>query len=89
MAKKSKMAKLEKQKALVLKYAEKRKYLKEIGDYQGLSKLPRNSSAVRLHNRDELDGRPRGYMRKFKMSRINFRNLTLKGEIPGVKKASW
>ena len=89
MAKKSKMAKLEKQKALVLKYAEKRKYLKEIGDYQGLSKLPRNSSAVRLHNRDELDGRPRGYMRKFKMSRINFRNLALKGEIPGVKKASW
>lgn len=89
MAKKSKIAKLEKQKALVLKYAEKRKYLKEIGDYQGLSKLPRNSSAVRLHNRDELDGRPRGYMRKFKMSRINFRNLALKGEIPGVKKASW
>lgn len=89
MAKKSKIAKLEKQKALVLKYAEKRKYLKEIGDYQGLSKLPRNSSAVRLHNRDELDGRPRGYMRKFKISRINFRNLALKGEIPGVKKASW
>ncbi|KRL27244.1 30S ribosomal protein S14 [Limosilactobacillus frumenti DSM 13145] len=89
MAKKSKIAKLRHQEALVKKYAAKRQALKEKGDYIALSKLPRNSSPVRLHNRDHYDGRPHGYMRKFGMSRLNFRNLAHKGEIPGVRKASW
>lgn len=89
MAKKSKVAKAAKQELLVAKYAAKRAELKAAGDYIGLSKLPRNSSAVRLHNRDQLDGRPHGYMRKFGMSRLNFRQLAHKGQIPGVKKASW
>lgn len=89
MAKKSKIAKLHHQEALVKKYAEKRKELKAKGDYIGLSKLPRNSSTVRLHNRDRYDGRPHAYMRKFGMSRIRFRELAHKGQIPGVRKASW
>lgn len=89
MAKKSKIAKLNHQRALVAKYADKRRQLKAKGDYIALSKLPRNSSPVRLHNRDNYDGRPHGYMRKFGMSRINFRRLAHKGEIPGVRKASW
>ncbi|CAH0417832.1 MULTISPECIES: 30S ribosomal protein S14 [Periweissella] len=89
MAKKSKIAKAAKQAALVEQYAAKRAELKAAGDYIGLSKLPRNSSAVRLHNRDQLDGRPHGYMRKFGMSRLNFRQLAHKGQIPGVQKASW
>ena len=75
--------------ALVKKYAEKRKQLKAQGDYIALSKLPRNSSAVRLHNRDRYDGRPHAYMRKFGMSRLTFRELAHKGQIPGVRKASW
>lgn len=89
MAKKSKIAKAAKQVALVEQYAAKRAELKAAGDYIGLSKLPRNSSAVRLRNRDQLDGRPHGYMRKFGMSRLNFRQLAHKGQIPGVQKASW
>ena len=71
------------------KYAEKRKALKEAGDFIGLQKLPRNASPVRLHNRCQLTGRPKGYMRQFGISRINFREMALKGLIPGVKKASW
>ena len=74
---------------LVAKYAEKRKQLKEQGDYQALSRLPRNSSPVRLRNRCQLSGRPRGYIRQFGISRICFRELASKGLIPGVKKASW
>ncbi|WP_251546434.1 30S ribosomal protein S14 [Limosilactobacillus caecicola] len=89
MAKKSKIAKLAHQRALVKKYAAKRRELKAKGDYIALSKLPRNSSAVRLRNRDEYDGRPHAYMRKFGMSRLTFRDLAHKGQIPGVKKASW
>ena len=89
MAKKSKIAKDKKQRQLVALYAETRRQLKEAGDYEGLSKLPRNASPVRLKNRDALDGRPRGYMRKFGISRITFRELAHKGEIPGVKKSSW
>lgn len=89
MAKKSKIAKLKRQEKLVEKYAEKRRTLKEAGDYIGLSKLPRDSSPVRLHHRDAIDGRPRGYIRKFQMSRINFRKHAHAGEIPGVRKASW
>ena len=89
MAKKSKIAKDLKQRALVEIYAEKRKALKEAGDYAALAKLPKDASPVRLKNRDSLDGRPRGYMRKFGVSRITFRELAHKGELPGVKKASW
>ncbi|ABX80726.1 30S ribosomal protein S14 [Acholeplasma laidlawii] len=89
MAKKSKIAKDKKQREIVAIYAEKRRALKEAGDYQGLSSLPKDASPVRLRNRDSLDGRPRAYMRKFGVSRITFRELAHKGEIPGVKKASW
>ena len=89
MAKKSKIAKLAHQRALVKKYAAKRRELKAAGDYIALSKLPRNSSPGRVRNRDSYDGRPHAYMRKFGMSRLTFRDLAHKGEIPGVKKASW
>ncbi len=75
--------------AMVEKYAEKRAALKEAGDYIGLQKLPRNASPIRVHNRCQLTGRPKGYMRQFGISRINFREMALKGLIPGVKKASW
>ncbi|MFT8322670.1 MAG: 30S ribosomal protein S14 [Bacillus sp. (in: firmicutes)] len=89
MAKKSKVAKEKKRQAMVEKYAEKRRELKKKGDYIGLSKLPRDSSPSRLTYRCEATGRPRGVLRKFKLSRIKFRELAHKGQIPGVKKASW
>lgn len=89
MAKKSKIAKLHHQEALVKKYAAKRAALKAQGEYIALSKLPRNSSRVRLHHRDQYDGRPHAYMRKFGMSRLKFRELAHKGQIPGIRKASW
>ena len=89
MAKKSKIAKAKEIEATVAKYAAKRAELKAAGDYVGLSKLPRNASPVRMHNRDQLDGRPHAYMREFGMSRLNFRQLAHKGLIPGVQKASW
>lgn len=89
MAKKSKIAKYEKQKKLVAKYEVERRQLKERHDYEGLRRLPKDSNPSRMKLRDEIDGRPRAYMRKFGMSRINFRELALKGQIPGVKKASW
>lgn len=89
MAKKSKVAKDRKQQKMVAHYAELRQELKAKGDYVALSKLPRDSSPTRLKNRCELTGRPRGYMRKFNMSRIAFRELAHKGQLPGVKKASW
>ncbi|MEQ7798837.1 30S ribosomal protein S14 [Pedobacter sp. ASV1-7] len=78
-----------KRQKLVAKYAEKRAELKAAGDYEGLDKLPKNSSAVRLHNRCKLTGRPRGYMRTFGISRVTFREMALAGKIPGVRKASW
>ncbi len=89
MAKKSKIVKQEKRREIVERYADIRAELKEKGDYAALSKLPRNASPTRLRNRDALDGRPRGYMRKFGLSRLTFRELAHKGELPGVKKASW
>ena len=89
MAKKSKIVKAEKQRQLVRDYASIRKELKKQKNYQALAKLPKESNPNRLRNRDQLDGRPRGYLRKFGLSRINFRELALKGQIPGVKKASW
>ncbi|KML36603.1 MULTISPECIES: 30S ribosomal protein S14 [Cytobacillus] len=89
MAKKSKVAKEIKRQELVLKYAELRRELKEKGDYDALRKLPRDSSPTRLKNRCQVTGRPRGYLRKFKMSRIAFREYAHKGQVPGVKKSSW
>ena len=74
---------------LVERYAEKRARFKAEGDWIGLQKLPKNSSRVRLHNRCKLTGRPKGYMRQFGISRINFREMASEGIIPGVKKASW
>ena len=73
----------------VAKYAEKRKALKEAGDYEALQKLPKNASPVRMHNRCKLTGRPKGYMRQFGLSRVTFREMANQGLIPGVKKASW
>lgn len=73
----------------VEKYAEKRKALKEAGDYEGLQKLPRNASPSRVRNRCKLTGRPRGYMRQFGISRVLFRKMALEGKIAGVTKASW
>jgi small subunit ribosomal protein S14 len=89
MAKESMKAREVKRARLVAKYAAKRAALKEAGDYVGLQKLPKNASPVRLHNRCKLTGRPKGYMRKFGISRINFREMSASGLIPGVKKASW
>jgi small subunit ribosomal protein S14 len=89
MARKSIIARQAKREKLVEKYAAKRAYLKEIGDYRSLALLPRNSSPVRLKNRCKLTGRGRGYLRRFGISRIKFRELALAGKIPGVKKASW
>lgn len=89
MAKKSAVARDEKRKKMILQYAAKRAELKGLGDQEGLAKLPRNSSPTRWKNRDILHGRPRGYMRKFGLNRINFREKASKGEIPGVTKSSW
>ena len=89
MAKESMKARKHKRKALVAKYAAKRKALKEAGDYEALQKLLKNASPVRLHNRCKLTGRPRGYMRIFGISRVTFREMANQGLIPGVKKASW
>lgn len=89
MAKESMKAREAKRQALVEKYAAKRAALKEAGDYAGLAKLPRNSNPIRLHNRCKITGRPKGYMRDFGISRIQFREMASYGLIPGVKKASW
>ncbi len=89
MAKESMKAREVKRKKLVEKYAEKRAKLKAEGDYVGLSRLPRNSNPIRVHNRCMLTGRPKGYMRQFGVSRIVFREMASQGLIPGVKKASW
>ena len=89
MAKESMKARERKRAKLVEKYAEKRARLKAEGDYVGLSRLPRNSNPIRMHNRCKLTGRPKGYMRQFGISRITFREMASSGLIPGVKKASW
>ncbi|HON19411.1 MAG TPA: 30S ribosomal protein S14 [Salinivirgaceae bacterium] len=89
MAKESMKARERKRAKLIEKYAKKREELKAAGDYIGLQKLPKNSSPIRLHNRCQLTGRPRGYMRQFGISRICFREMANQGLIPGVKKASW
>ncbi len=89
MAKESMKARERKREKLVAKYAKKRAELKAAGDYEALQKLPKNASPVRLHNRCKLTGRPKGYMRQFGVSRINFREMASNGLIPGVTKASW
>lgn len=89
MARKSLIARERKRARLVKKYAELRKQLKEEGRYEELDKIPRNASPVRLHNRCRLTGRPKGYMRRFGLCRVKFREMALEGKIPGVTKASW
>lgn len=89
MAKKSIVQRDLKRQKMIEKYAAKRAELKELGDQEGLAKLPRNSSPTRRTNRCVETGRPRGYMRQFGLSRISFREHASKGEIPGVTKASW
>lgn len=89
MAKLSIVARTRKKEEMVKTFAAKRKALKEAGDWAGLDKLPRSSSAVRLRSRCKLTGRPRGYMRKFGVCRNQFRQLASEGKIPGLIKASW
>jgi small subunit ribosomal protein S14 len=89
MAKESIKARDRKKEACVARYAKKRAALKAANDYVGLDKLPRNASPVRLHSRCKLTGRPRGYMSKFGINRVTFREMASKGLIPGVTKASW
>jgi small subunit ribosomal protein S14 len=99
MAKESLKAKEVKRAKLIAKYAAKRAELKKIinsNDYEAkeaaiiaLQKLPPNSNPIRLHNRCKLTGRPKGYIRQFGISRINFREMANQGLIPGVRKASW
>ncbi|MEI7594926.1 MAG: 30S ribosomal protein S14 [Bacteroidota bacterium] len=89
MAKESMKAREVKRQKLVAKYANKRAQLIEAGDYLALTTIPRNASPVRLHNRCQLTGRPKGYMRQFGISRICFREMALAGKIPGITKASW
>lgn len=89
MARESIKARQRKREKIVAKYAEKRAALKAAGDYEGLDKLPKNASPVRLKNRCQLTGRPKGYMRYFGICRNVFRDMALDGKIPGVRKASW
>jgi len=89
MARKAEIQKALKQAALIEQYREQRKLLKEAKDYAALAKLPKDANPNRLKHRDYLDGRPRAYIRKFGLSRLNFRQLAHKGQLPGVRKASW
>lgn len=89
MARKSLIAREVKRAKMVKKYAALREQLKEEGRWDELDKLPRNSNPIRLHNRCRLTGRPKGYMRKFGICRVKFREMALEGKIPGVTKASW
>ena len=89
MAKESVKARQRKRERMVAQYAEKRTALKAAGDWAALDALPKNSSTVRLKNRCQLTGRPKGYMRYFGISRVTFRDMALAGKIPGVRKASW
>lgn len=89
MSKKSIIARQRKREKMVEKWAAKRQELKDAGEWQKLALLPRDGSPVRLKNRCKLTGRPKGYIRKFGISRIKFRELALAGRIPGVTKASW
>ncbi|MGX8710230.1 30S ribosomal protein S14 [Clostridium sp. KNHs216] len=89
MAKKAIVIKHRRQQQMVQKYAALRRELIEKGDRAALGELPRDASPTRVHNRCSLTGRPHGYLRKFGVSRIVFRELAHRGQIPGVRKASW
>lgn len=89
MARESIKARERKRERLVAKYAKKRAELKAAGDYEALDKLPKNASPVRLHNRCKLTGRPKGYMRKFGINRVTFREMASAGKIPGITRSSW
>jgi small subunit ribosomal protein S14 len=89
VAKKSIIAREVKRAKLVAKYADLRKQLKEEGNWEELDKLPRNSNPIRMHNRCQLTGRPKGYMRQFGLCRVKFREMALYGKIPGITKSSW
>lgn len=89
MAKKSQMERLKKRQKMVEKYAAKRLAMKRANDYDGLDRLPRNANPTRIKNRCVVTGRSRGYMRKFGISRIAFREMALQGKIPGLRKSSW
>lgn len=89
MARESVKARQRKREKMVAQYAEKRAALKAAGDYEALDKLPKNASPVRLKNRCQLTGRPKGYMRQFGIARVIFREMALEGKFPGVTKSSW
>jgi small subunit ribosomal protein S14 len=89
MSRESVKARQRKRERLVEKYATKRAELKAAGDYAGLDALPKNSSKVRLKNRCQITGRPKGYVRFFGLSRVMLREMALQGKLPGVTKASW
>lgn len=89
MAKTSWIARNDKRKRTVEKFAKKRAELKAAGDFEALQKLPRNASPTRVRNRCSLTGRGRGFIGRYGLSRIKFRELALDGKLPGVKKASW
>lgn len=89
MARKSLIAREDKRAHLVKQYADLRKRLKAEGKWEELDKLPRNSSPKRLHNRCQVSGRPKGYIRRFGLCRVKFREMALDGKLPGVTKASW
>ncbi|MGV0747308.1 30S ribosomal protein S14 [Mycolicibacter minnesotensis] len=101
MAKKSKIVKNEQRRMLVARYAERRTELKGIirstssspeqrlAAQRALARQPRDASPVRLRNRDSADGRPRGYLRRFGLSRVRVRQLAHQGHLPGIRKASW
>ena len=89
MAKTSVKARQRKRERMVDHYAAKRDELKKAGDWKALDELPRNGSKVRLKNRCQLTGRPKGYVRYFGISRVALRDMALNGKIPGLKKASW
>ncbi|MDR3128826.1 MAG: 30S ribosomal protein S14 [Tannerellaceae bacterium] len=89
MAKESMKARDDKRAKMVAKFADKRAKLKKEGNYEALQALPKNASPVRLHNRCKITGRPKGFIRQFGISRIQFREMASNGLIPGVKKASW
>jgi small subunit ribosomal protein S14 len=89
MAKESVKARQRKRERMVAQYAEKRAELKAAGDWKALDEMPKNSSKVRLKNRCQITGRPKGYIRYFGLSRVMFREMALNGKIPGIRKASW
>jgi len=89
MARKALIERELKRQKLVAKFEVKRAELKAAGDYEGMAKLPRNSNPVRLHNRCAVTGRSRGYIRKFGLSRITFREEASRGNVPGITKSSW